>query len=248
MKAAFFNKPLEWNLETELESWPQGGVIKGLLKVKNHSASEITLAHPGVGLAWAEIKKVHAKAEGALKIETSQSLPSSTVPASGNLEVPFELKLDDNSMVSDKKGTYFLTYGQNALENHLQLKVEPRPLFGKLIGLLDTFCRFKLKEFKSSKNSVEYKLIPPTARDMANLESLVLNMSMSGDELNLKFDFQVKRLDTSGVTNKINKESIKLDRTLTPKEYSLGKDLINQDKLLKVFEEVLSAVKLKSVF
>lgn len=248
MKATFFNKPLEWNLETDQESWTQGGIIKGMLKVKNHSTSDISLANPGVGLAWAEIKKVHAKTDGALKIEVSQALDSSTIPASGNLELPFELKLSENSFVSDKKGTYFITYGQNALENHLQLKIEPRALFGKLIGLLDTFCRFKLKEFKSSKSSVEYKLIPPTARDMANLESLILCMSMNRDELNLKFDFQVKKLDTSGVTNKINKESIKLERTLAPKEYSLGKDMINQDKLLKVFEEVIAAVKLKSVF
>lgn len=248
MKATFFNKPLEWNLETDQESWTQGGLIKGLLKVKNHSSSEVNLANPGVGLAWAEIKKVHAKADGALKIEVSQKLEASKIPASGNLELAFELRLGDNSFVTDKKGTYFLTYGQDALENHLQLKIEPRPLFAKLIGLLDTFCRFKLKEFKSSKSSVEYKLIPPSARDMANLESLILNMSMTGEELNLKFDFQVKKLDTSGVTNKINKESIKLERTLSPKEYSLGKDMINQEKLLKVFEEVIAAVKLKSVF
>jgi hypothetical protein len=248
MKATFFSKPLEWNLETELESWSQGALIKGTLKVKNHSESSVTLDRPGVGLAWAEIKKVHAKTAGALKLETSQDLQTSSLGASESLELPFTLKLDENSMVSDKKGTYFLTYGQNALENHLQLKVEPRILYGKLIGLLDTFYRFKFKEYKSSKKSVEYKLIPPTARDMANLESLLLSMSMVEDRLHLKFDFQVKRLDTSGVTNKINKESVKLEKILSPKEYSLGKEMINQDTLLKVFEEVIGTVKLKSVF
>jgi len=66
MKAAFFNKPLEWNIETTSESWQQGSEILGKVSVKNHGTDSIDLSSAGVGLAYADIKKVHARTPGAL--------------------------------------------------------------------------------------------------------------------------------------------------------------------------------------
>jgi hypothetical protein len=248
MKATFFNKPLEWNLETREESWPQGSTVNGTIRVKNHGAEKMDLRSAGVGLAYADIKKVHAKTEGALKPEVQILLDKKEVSPGETIEMNFSLTLPENCPVSDKKSSFFLTYGRNLSEKHLQLKIEPKILYGKLIGILDTFCRFKLKEFKGTKKGVEYKLLPPTSREMANLDSLNLTLSMKGESLNCEFDFQVKKLETSGVTNKINKSSVKIERSLTPKEYSLGRDMINQDQLLKVFEGVIGEVKLQSVF
>jgi hypothetical protein len=175
-------------------------------------------------------------------------LPLTSLAPGEQFEQSFDLALPENCPVSDKKSSWFLTYGAAAGENHLQLRVEPRALYGKLIGLLDTFQRFKLKEFKASKKGVEYKLLPPTSRELANLESLNLGFTMQGETLELEFEFQVKKLDTEGVTNKIKKSNERITRTLSPREYSLGPGMINQDVLLKMFEGVLAEVKLKSVF
>ncbi len=248
MKGTFFSKPLEWNIETDKESWSQGESIKGVLRVKNHSPEEIDLTSAGVGLAYADIKKVHARTEGAMKFEQKENFAQNKLPAQGILELSFALPLPANSPVSDKKASFYLTYGKNHEENHLMLKIEPRILFGKVIGLLDTFHRFKLKEIKSAKSGVEYKLIPPTSRDLANVESLNLTFSMQGETLFMDYDFQVRKLDTASVTTKVNKEGVRLQKQLSPKEYSLGKDMINQDELLKSLESVICEVKLKSVF
>jgi hypothetical protein len=248
MKGTFFSRPLEWSIETHGENWVQGDEITGVLKIKNHSRDAVEIGKSGVALAFSEIKKVHARAEGSLKIQSEDIISAEAIRGEESLEFPFKLKLDENCSVSDKKATFFLTYGKSLMENHLQLNISPRPLFGKIIGLLDTFYRFKLKEIKSAKTGVEYKLIPPTARDMANLEGLSLLCSLEKDVLKLSFDFQVKKLDTSSITTKINKESVKIKRDLNPKEYSLGKDMINQDQLLKILEAVLSEVKMKAVF
>lgn len=248
MKGTFFNKPLEWNIETTEESWQQGSSVQGTIKVRNHGTESIELSHPGVALAYAEIKKVHARTEGALKPEVSVVMKTTTLAPGESAEESFVLTLPENCSVSDKKSSYFLIYGRELAESHLQLKVEPKMLFTKLVGLLDTFHRFKVKEFKGTKKGVEYKLLPPTSREMANLDSLALGLMMNGEELRLDFDFQVKKLDTAGPTNKINKASVKVQRTLSPKEYSLGKDMINQDQLLKMFESALSEVKLNNVF
>lgn len=247
MKGTFFSRPLEWNIETVGESWQQGTLLNGTLRVKNNGTETVSLENSGVAIGLADIKKIHARTEGAMKIEHKALLDAEIKPNEEKV-LSFSFALDANATVSDKRATYYLGFGKNFSESHLQLKIEPRALFGKIIGLMDTFLRFKLKEYKGTKKGVEYKLLPPTARDMANIESLLLTMQMDADELVLKFDFQVKKLDTSSVTTKINKESATIEKRLTPKEYSLGKDMIHQDQLLKNIEAVLSEVKIKAVF
>jgi|SRR5665647_65305 len=248
MKGAFFNKPLEWNIDIQGEAWQQGTCITGVVKVKNLGAEAADISNAGVALAHADIKKVHTRKDGALKLESQKTFEATSLAPAQTMELSFSLPLGANCAVTDKRSSYYITYGRDFNESHLMLKIEPRALYGKLIGLLDTFQRFKVKEYKSGKHGVEYKLIPPTSRDMANVESLALTFAMKEDQLHLSFDFQVKKLDTTAVVTKVNKESTRIDRALTPKEYSLGRDMINQDQLLKTFEGVMAEVKLKSVF
>lgn len=248
MKGTFFSKPLEWNIETDKESWTQGEAVRGTLRVKNHGTESVAFNTAGTAIAYADIKKVHAKTEGAMKFDVKNVFSDSEIKAGETKELSFDLTLPANCAVTDKKASYYLTYGQNHNENFLMLKIEPRALFGKVIGLLDTFHRFKLKEYKAAKNGVEYKMVPPTSRDMANLESLNLGLSMNGENLQMDYDFQVRKLDTAGVTTKVNKVGVKIQKILTPREFSLGRDMINQDTLLKSLESVLNEVKLKSVF
>lgn len=230
------------------ESWQQGDTLKGLLRLKNHGTDKVDLTDCGVGLAYADIKKVHTRTDGALKPEDKISFKESEIQGGEEAVIEFSFNIGPNAAVTDKKGSLYLTFGKSFIEGQLQVKVEPKSLYSKVVGLLDTFHRFKLKEYKATKKGVEYKLLPPTSRDMANIESLLLTFSMEGENLNLRFDFQVKKLDTSSVTTKVNKESVSLEKTLTPKEYSLGRDMINQDQLLKNVEAVLSDVKMKAVF
>lgn len=248
MKGTFFNKPLEWNIETVGESWQQGSNITGTLKVKNHGAEAINLANAGVGLAYAEIKKVHTRTDGAFKLDATQAFAQNEIRPGEEILLNFSFTISPNSAVTDKKASFYLAYGREYNENQLQLKIEPKALYSKIVSLLDTFHRFKQKEFKAAKKGVEFKLLPPTSREMANIESLLLTFSMQEENLVMKYDFQVKKLDTTGITTKINKENLSLEKVLVPKEYSLGRDMINQDALLKSVEAVLSEVKLKSVY
>lgn len=248
MKGTFFNKPLEWNIETVGESWQQGDTLKGTLLVKNHGTEITSLENSGVGLAHADIKKVHSRTEGAIKPEVTSTFLQTELLPGATATLDFSFPISANGAVTDKKSSYYLAFGKNFIEGQLQIKVEPKVLFTRLTGLLDTFYRFKVKEIKGTKKGVEFKLLPPTSREMANIESLLLTFSMQEDQLELNFNFQVKRLDTSSVTTRINKETLNIQKILLPKEYSLGKDMINQDQLLKTIESVLSEVKLKSVY
>ena len=245
MKGSFFNRPIEWSLETHKESWTQGESIQGVLKLKNHGPELVALSPCGVSLAVAEIKKVHSRDQAALKIEQKQAFSETKIDPNSELNLEFNFPLPANCIITDKKISYFLTYGPTQGENHLMLQVGPRPLYSKVISLFDTFHRFKLKEMKSTKKGVEYKILPPNSRELSHLESLSLTLSMEEETLNLNYEFQVKKLDTTSVTTKLNKEVVKIHQALIPKEYSLGREMLNQDGILKYIEAALGQIKLK---
>src|SRR5690606_33757834 len=121
--------------------------------------------------------------------------------------------------VSDKKASFYLSFGQNANESHLQLNILPLELYSQVISLFDTFFRFKVKDIKGSKTGVEYKLTPPTSRDLASLEHLILEFSTNEKILKMTYKFSIKKLDMSGITNKMVKETIKEEVSLTPLQY-----------------------------
>ena len=248
MKGTLFSKPLEWNLETIGESWQQGDTLKGILKVINHGSEPQSLSGLGVALAYADIKKVHARVEGALKHEASLLFQDSELGAGKEALLNFSFNISPNGTVTDKKTSYYLGFGKNLSEGQLQVKVEPKKLYSMIVGLLDTFYRFKIKEIKGTPKGVEFKLIPPTSRDMANIETLNLLFSMHENNLDMTYNFQIKKLDTASTVTKICKENITVQKRLSPKEYSLGKDMINQDQLLRNVESAIAEVKLKRVF
>lgn len=248
MKGAFFQKPLEWQIDVTGESWSQGETIKGELRVKNLGDSPVNLDKAGVRLSYAEIKKVHARDEKAWKLEAEVLFAAGTSLApqeSKTLAIQFTLPT--NCPVTDKKASYYVTYGLSALESNLQVHVGPRKLFTEITKLMETFQRFKPKDIKASKGAVEFKMLPPTSREYAHVEALHLEQSLEGDQLKLDFTFKVKTLDTNSVTTKVAKDEKHLQRVLTPREYSLGRDMINQDGILKALEEILGQVKMKGL-
>lgn len=247
MKAINILKPLELSIETKEENWNQGATLHGIVKIKNLEAAAFELTDHQVALGYADIKKVHAKAQGCFKISEKIAIPNTTLSANGLFEFPFEFKLDSNIPVSDKKSSFHLLYGKAETPFHLQMSVLPQPLFLEIIKLFDTFFRFKVKEFKGTPKGIEYHFIPPASKDYAFVESLTLALTMKELDLNLDFTFNLKKFDLTGVTNKITKEVKTISKTFTPKEYLMGKYL-DQDKLLKALELILSEVKRKELF
>lgn len=248
MKGAFFQKPLEWQIDVLGEAWSQGDAIKGELRVKNLGDSSLSLDGAGVRLSYADIKKVHARDEKAFKQEAEVLFPAgSTIAAQESKTLAVQFTLPTNCPVTDTKASYYVTYGLTALESNLQVHVGPRKLFTEILKLMETFQRFKPKSIKASKGAVEFKLVPPTSREYAHVEALHLEQSLEGDQLKLDFTFKVKTLDTNSVTTKVAKDERHVSKVLTPREYSLGRDMINQDGILKALEEVLGQVKMKGL-
>jgi hypothetical protein len=246
MKGTFFSKSLEWSLHTDNETWQQGEEIRGVLKLKNHGTGPLHLSSAGVGLALGEIKKIHARHLEALKEEQRHNFSQTQIGLAEELLLEFTFLLPPNCSITDKKSSYFLTYGPKGEENHLMLNIGPRLLFSKIVGLFDTFYRFKIKEIKSGKKGVEYKLLPPSSRELAHLETLNLTLIQEGEVLEMLYEFQVRKIDTTSPTTKLNKQTSKITQKLQPKEYLLGKEIMNQDGLLKSIEATLAQIKIQT--
>ena len=248
MKALSIRKPLEFAIETVGESWTQGSVLKSQIKIKNTGETSEALDLFGVGIGLADIKKVHNKIENCFKIQEQLALKLPPLKALDSCDFVFEFKLSPNIQVSDKKSTFFLLFGDLKNPFHLQIPITPQPLFLEIIKLLDTFFRFKVKEFKGCSKGIEYKLIPPTSRDFSSVECLNLNLMTKDENLLFDFNFDLKKLDMSGIKTKLTKENKLIQKELAPKEYLMGKTHLDQDKLLKFFESVFSEVKHKEMF
>ena len=245
MKGTFFAKPLEWNVDVQGESWRQGDKVTGQVVLKNHSNDALALDKQGMILAQGDMRKVHARDPKAFNVIAHLTFPQSDPTGPESLTLPIDFELPANCAITDKRTSFYLAYGVDSREANLQLKVEPRKLFGEVTKLMETFQRFKFKDVKAVKGGVEYKLHPPSSRDWAHVETLLLTLSLQGDQLHLAFCFNTKTIDKDSITTALAKDKREFERVLGPREYSLGKDMPNQEGLMKVLDGVLAEVKSK---
>jgi len=68
MKGTIFQKPFEFNLRVEGESWAQGDPISGSLIIRNHSGEPVSLGDIRVLLGYADLRHVRAKSPEAFEI------------------------------------------------------------------------------------------------------------------------------------------------------------------------------------
>ena len=245
MKGAYFAKPLEWNVDITGESWRQGEAVSGTLILKNHSSDTISLDNVAMIFAQGDIKKVHSRDPKAFKITDTLKLTTSELSGGQSHSQTFSFTLPINCAVTDKKTSFYLAYGVGGTETNLQLKVEPRLIFTEVTKLMETFQRFKYKDIKAVKEGVEFKFLPPSSRDWAHAESLLLTLAMNGENLEMDFLFNVKTIDTKSITTALAKETRQFKKSLTPREYTFGKGMPNQDGIMKALDSILVEVKSK---
>jgi hypothetical protein len=248
MKGIIFNKPLEFALETTGESWMQGSTVQGKLTITNHGEVEAEVNAIGCMMSVADIKKVHSKDPKAFNEISKFLIADQKIQPKETITLELEFKLDANCPVTDKKESLYLSFGKNCLDGNLQLNIKPQTIFIKTIEMLTTFYSFKFKGTKNTKKGLEFKFDAPESKDYTLVDQL--NLTIKTDEassLFLDFAFIGKTMDLGAVTTKFKTEEKKFSTALTTKEYLFGKDLINQDKMLKAIEEVIVQVKGKGL-
>ncbi len=253
MKGNFNQSDLFWEIETKGEQWEQGSLVAGTLSVTNLGSKTAKISAGSVHLATADFKKVFAGSASAFTINQKVEFPANLNLKSNQKEsLPFEFRLDINAAISDKKSSYYLTYGNVGEQKHLQVMVTPKNIFLKVVELLENFYRFKCVETKAIKNGVEFKFKAPVSKELASVTGLSLMQKLDENSLCLDFTFDINKIDllmSANASKPATKKEIKeFSLKLAPKEYLYTKDILNQEFLLKKIEEIIAQVKIKGFF
>jgi len=248
MKAFFVSQPYQWSIDLKGESWEQGSEIEGILEIKNLGSTISNLTSTSIKLCFGDIKKAHQRELSALKLKKEVRFELKALSPMAAQSYEFKIKIEENDPIMDKKSSFFLIYGEETKENHLLIPTKNKEIYTKLSQLLETFYRFKLKEIKNGKKNLEFKYTPPTSRDYAGIESLVLGFSFGEQTIDIEINADKKVLDTASVTTKLSKEEIKKTLHLHHKKLILGKGMIDQDYALKELKNVFDEIKMKDLF
>lgn len=253
MRATLFKEGLEFKLEINGERWIQGQKVEGELVLNNLGKNTLSLKKLSVRLAWGDFKKIKARSDLAFQILDTSSLEENLELSAGQSKNwKWSFTLNDDCPISEKNGSLFILYGDelnSSLGGDLQLTIEPKVLYRDIIKLMENFMRFKLKDITSKKGQVLAKFQPPQSKEFAALDSLLLGFNLEKQELNLNYEFKVKKLNLSATNTdlKMAKDISKLEQKWDPRRYLIGQS-IDQDFALKQIEAALTSVKTKSMF
>lgn len=252
MRGTFFVQGVEITLNVEGERWHQGASLKTSATLKAHNEG-VDLAGWSLCLVQADQRKVKKKDPKAFELIEEVSLSSVDSSGQGPLEHTFSLTND--CLISDGTWTLALLIGPNPLENpyqasFLNLTVEPWKPVSSILELFENFQRFKLKSLKNKKgkkNHLEAKMIAPGSKELGAVEGLDLLIERLDNGLGLNFGFKVKKLAYGAEGVKAKAEKISLKKELSGKDLLSFGDSLNQDQILKTFNEVIEEVKTKSM-
>lgn len=248
MKAVTFQKPVEYCLQIEGESWAQGTAVSGTLEVKSHgtvsepnSAGKIQLI-----LARGELKKVHEKRPGAFteiaKFDTETWL---LPPVGESATFSWNFDLDRNCPITDSSGSLFFLYGHATTLDTLgqiQLNIVSEPVLQAFLHAFNVHFRFVIKTQRWSKaGTTSTKLAPPDAKKFSNLDLLVLTSRFTDEDLELTYEFNVKKFEATAVSIETKKEKREYSQVLRPIEYRLPSGRLNTDYFEKLIDEALTA-------
>ena len=234
MKGFIISSGVQISCELEGESWNQGDTIRGKLEIQDSDT-------PGrVVLVNGAKKKIAAKDAKSVVVIEDKTFSASNEPSS------FEIKLDPACPID---GMYMLFgTGEDLFElGNLELPIQADKTIMAFLEVLNIFYKFKVKgTLKTNKKGfVDAKITIPTSKDFSNVKSLKLLLKMDGDNLNVSYNFEVEKINYAEGDAKLQKEKKVFETTLTPKDYLIYGDSVNQDGIMKSISVVLDEVKKK---
>lgn len=243
MKGIFFSKPLEFNLAITGESWTQGANVAGTLTVSNHSNDTIDLSQIGCHLCYCSSKKFKVKDPKSI------TLIQSIMLAGDQNELNFDFKLESDCPITENAGSLYIICGNISSPfegGFLGLKISPTLPIVHFVETFESFYRFKLKGFKNKNGFIEAAVNAPNSKDWAGVQKMILQMKMNNDELEVKFNVNLKKLSFDSGPSKTKDEKREIIKYLTKDQYDLYGSA-NQDGIKKIIDEVMSEIKTRPI-
>jgi sporulation-control protein spo0M len=244
MKGTFFQKPAEYHLLVEGESWCQGDRIRGALTVRNHGGEALPLDDLRIALARAHASKVKQKSPQAFSLLGAVTPGASRSVAPGQAETfAWEFETAPDCPVTDGSASLYLLYGRGTAsetQGQLQLRIVPVAWIQHFLDTIQTQFRFVQKSTRASaKGFVEVKLAPPSAKAFNFVEQLVLSLRFDGERLEAQYAFALKTVDATSGPMALKKVKKEYEQSFGPSDYRLASGRYHHERMEAAIREVL---------
>ena len=223
MRSVYFQQPLEHQIEVEGESWNQGEVVKGQLRIRNMSSktvavktSQIIIAHglkkafkEGTGVPWEVLEKQVAAQDIALQAGSEQTFG-------------WNFNLSTDCQITDKQGGLYLLFGgDEALTEggRLNLQINLHPILQNYLQTFTTQFRFLEKYQKRKSEWTEVKLIPPDSREYPNMDYVLCFLRIHDEQLEAHYRFKMSGLGRTGEKMTVTKKNRELEQSIPQGKY-----------------------------
>ena len=223
MRSVFFQQPLENHIEVEGESWDQGEVIKGLLRVRNMSSETVSVKTPQIILAHGLKNKIKEAAECHWDVLEKQIATQEIIlQAAGEETFEWSFTLPTDSPITDKKGGLYLLFGGEQVltkGGRLNLQINLHPILQNFLQTFTTQFRFLEKYQKRKSEWTEVKLIPPESREFPNMEYVYCFLRIRNEQLEVNYRFKMSGLGRKGEKLTVTKKNRELEQSIPPGNY-----------------------------
>jgi len=223
MRSVYIQQPLEYQIDVEGESWNQGEVVKGQIRIRNMSSktvavktSQIILAHglkkafkEGTMVPWEVLEKQVVAQDIALQ-------------AGSELTFGWNFDLSTDCQITDKLGGLYLLFGgDEALTEggRLNLQINLHPILQNYLQTFTTQFRFLEKYQKRKSELTEVKLIPPDSREYPNMDYVLCFLRIHDEQLEAHYRFKMSGLGRTGEKMTVTKKNREIEQSIPQGKY-----------------------------
>ena len=223
MRSVYIQQPLEYQIDVEGESWNQGEVVKGQIRIRNMSSktvavktSQIILAHglkkafkEGTMIPWEVLEKQVVAQDIALQ-------------AGSELTFGWNFNLSTDCPITDKQGGLYLLFGgDEALTEggRLNLQINLHPILQNYLQTFTTQFRFLEKYQKRKSELTEVKLIPPDSREYPNMDYVLCFLRIHDEQLEAHYRFKMSGLGRTGEKMTVTKKNREIEQSIPQGKY-----------------------------
>jgi hypothetical protein len=223
MRSVYIQQPLEYQIDVEGESWNQGEVVKGQIRIRNMSSktvavktSQIILAHglkkafkEGTMVPWEVLEKQVVAQDIALQ-------------AGSELTLGWNFNLSTDCPITDKQGGLYLLFGGDETlteGGRLNLQINLHPILQNYLQTFTTQFRFLEKHQKRKSELTEVKLIPPDSREYPNMDYVLCFLRIHDEQLEAHYRFKMSGLGRTGEKMTITKKNREIEQSIPQGKY-----------------------------
>ena len=223
MRSVYIQQPLEYQIDVEGESWNQGEVVKGQIRIRNMSSKTVAVKTSQIILAHGLKKAFKKGAEVPWEVQEKQvAAQDITLQADSELTFGWNFNLSTDCPITDKQGGLYLLFGGDDVlteGGRLNLQINLHPILQNFLQTFTTQFRFLEKYQKRKSECTEVKLFPPDSREFPNVENVLCFLRVHDEQLEAHYRFKMSGLGRTGEKMTVTKKDRELEQSIPPEKY-----------------------------